>query len=252
MAIENWNRWVFPLKMVIFHSYINVYRRVIYWRLPGKAKKWQWRCAFRPPVTSCDAVFMDTPVAPGMSSPCSYRVKSVNMTYPNPIFPIFFLYSKIHEKSQFYHSFLAKYFTKFFFSLVLMGWFRVLFWKIHTCHIQFMFFIGQIPEKNDRIWICNSNQTTTFRTKVSTSVSIELRRFRHEKHVRFSPPRSSNSPLLSNKISGTSSAPASLGGLGWRESQEGDWILKGHRLDSIYWNNWPCYPDIWQFLYIYI
>ena len=139
-----------------------------------------------------------------------------------------------------------------FFSLVLMGWFRVLFWKIHTCHIQFMFFIGQIPEKNDRIWICNSNQTTTFRTKVSTSVSIELRRFRHEKHVRFSPPRSSNSPLLSNKISGTSSAPASLGGLGWRESQEGDWILKGHRLDSIYWNNWPCYPDIWQFLYIYI
>ena len=68
-----------------------------------------------------------------------------------------------------------------FFSLVLMGWFRVLFWKIHTCHIQFMFFIGQIPEKNDRIWICNSNQTTTFRTKVSTSVSIELRRFRHEK-----------------------------------------------------------------------
>ena len=101
MAIENWNRWVFPLKMVIFHSYINVYRRVIYWRLPGKAKKWQWRCAFRPPVTSCDAVFMDTPVAPGMSSPCSYRVKSVNMTYPNPIFPIFFLYSKIHEKSHF-------------------------------------------------------------------------------------------------------------------------------------------------------
>lgn len=139
-----------------------------------------------------------------------------------------------------------------FLSLVLMGWFRVLFWKIHTCHKQFMFFIGQIPEKNDRIWICNSNQTATFRTKVSTSVFIELRRFRHEKHVRFSPPRSSNSPLLSNKISGTSSAPASLGGLGmwrWESRSSGVWRAI---LDSIYWNNWPCYPDIWQFLHIYI
>ena len=98
---------------------------------------------------------------------------------------------------------------------------RVLFWKIRTCHKQFMLFLGQIPKKNMIETLKKNvsqikaqlsgrkspppspNRTATFQT-------------RYVKHVRcFTPPRSSNSPLLSNKISGTSSAPASLGGLGW-------------------------------------
>ena len=100
-----------------------------------------------------------------------------------PFFPYF--YSKIHEKSHVTILFWPST-SPSFFIFGLDGMISCSFLENpHLPQTIHVFYWADTRGKNDRIWICNSNQTTTFRTKVSTTVFIELRRFRHEKHVRF-------------------------------------------------------------------
>ena len=106
----------FPLKMVIFHSYINVYRRVEFTGgYPVKPKNGngavplghQWHRA-----TRCSWTLL-------WRRACLAHVHIVwnQLTWHIriPFFPYFFLYSKIHEKSHFTTLFWPSTSPSFFF-----------------------------------------------------------------------------------------------------------------------------------------